>query len=97
MRVTLRTAALEILDEIKSDDRKKIEQSMYHDILEVQRFSEAVYESKDVAVQKLSNDLLKARVSGDVEVARGERTPWRSTNTTVRETSEFALKSSVNS
>jgi polyisoprenoid-binding protein YceI len=66
VRVTLRTAALEILDEIKSDDRKKLEQSMYNDVLEVQRFPGAVYESKNVAIQKLSNDLLLVRASGDL-------------------------------
>src|SRR5271156_4393967 len=45
LRVSLRTAELDIVDEIKSDDRKKIEQAMYNDVLEVQRFPTADYES----------------------------------------------------
>jgi polyisoprenoid-binding protein YceI len=66
VRFTLQTANLEILDEMKNDDRKKIEQTMYQDVLEVQRFPEAVFESKEIAVQKLSKDLLTARIAGEL-------------------------------
>jgi len=66
LRLTLQTANLEILDEMKNDDRKKIEQTMYQDVLEVQRFPEAVFESKEITVQKLSKDLLTARIAGDL-------------------------------
>jgi len=66
LKVSMRTAALEVLDEMKSDDRKKLEQSMYQDVLQVQRFPTAVYESKQIAVQKLSHDLLLARIAGDL-------------------------------
>ena len=45
---------MEVLDEMKSDDRKKLEQTMYEDVLEVQRFPTAVYESKEITVQKVS-------------------------------------------
>ena len=55
VRVTVRTNAMEVLDEMKSDDRKKLEQEMYGKVLEVNRFPEAVFESKEITVQKLSN------------------------------------------
>jgi polyisoprenoid-binding protein YceI len=66
LRVTLQTANLEILDEMKSDDRKKLEQAMYQDILQVQRFPDAVFESQEIPVTKLTGDLLLARASGNL-------------------------------
>jgi polyisoprenoid-binding protein YceI len=64
--VTVRTGAMEVLDEMKSDDRKKLEQLMYGEVLDVQRFPTAAYESKQIKVQKLSDDLLVAHVSGEL-------------------------------
>jgi polyisoprenoid-binding protein YceI len=66
VRVNVQTSAMEVLDEMKSDDRKKLEQMMYENILEVKRFPIATYASTEMVVQKLSNDLLSARVSGDL-------------------------------
>jgi polyisoprenoid-binding protein YceI len=64
VRLTVRTKAMQVLDEIK--DRKTLEQTMYEEVLEVSRYPEAVYESKQVSVQKLGSDLLLARVTGDL-------------------------------
>jgi polyisoprenoid-binding protein YceI len=66
VRVTVRTNAMEILDEMKKDDRKKLEQTMYEEVLDVERFPAAVYESKDITVQKLSDSLLQAHVNGEL-------------------------------
>jgi polyisoprenoid-binding protein YceI len=66
VRVTVRTGAMEVLDEMKSDDRKKLEQLMYGEVLDVQRFATAAYESKQITVQKLSDDLLVAHISGEL-------------------------------
>lgn len=66
VRVTVRTSAMDVLDEMKSDDRKKLEQEMYEKVLEVERFPTAVYASKGVTVQKLSADLLRAGVTGEL-------------------------------
>lgn len=66
VRVTVRTGAMEVLDEMKSDDRKKLEQKMYEEVLEVQRFQTASFESKQITVQKLSDDLLLAQVTGEL-------------------------------
>jgi len=63
VRVTVRTSAMEVLDEMSGDDRKKLEQTMY-DVLEVQRFPTAVYESRQITVQKQSEDVLLAQVTG---------------------------------
>jgi polyisoprenoid-binding protein YceI len=66
VRVTVGTGAMEVLDEMKSDDRKKLEQTMYEEVLEVQRFPTASYESKQITVQKLSGDLLLAHLTGEL-------------------------------
>jgi polyisoprenoid-binding protein YceI len=66
LRMTLRLAQLDVSDEMKSDDRKKLEQSMYNDVLEVERFPSAVYESSEVTVNKLGGGLLQAHATGNL-------------------------------
>ena len=63
VRVTVRTGAMDVQDEMSNDDRKKLEQTMY-EALEVQRFPIAVYETKQIAVQKQTEDLLLAHAIG---------------------------------
>ena len=52
VRMTVRTSAMEVVDEMKNDDRKKLEQAMYDQVLEVGRFPTATFESKQITVQK---------------------------------------------
>jgi polyisoprenoid-binding protein YceI len=99
VRVTLRTGAMEVLDEMKSDDRKKLEKLMYEEVLEVQRFPSAVYESKQITVQKLSDDLFNARLTGELAfhgVTRTHSFDARVTNmgTMLRISGEFPLRQS---
>jgi polyisoprenoid-binding protein YceI len=63
VRLTVRTATMEVRDEMSSSDRKKLDETM-HDALEVQRFPEAVYESNQITVQKQTEDLLLAHAAG---------------------------------
>ena len=99
LRVTLRAADLETLDEMKSDDRKKLEQAMYQDILEVRRFPEAVFESSAIAVQKLGADLMLARIAGDLTfhgVTQAQSIEARVTDmgAMLRASGEFSLRQS---
>ena len=99
LRVAVRTGNLEVLDEIKSDDRKKLEDVMYGTILEVSRFPDAVYVSTEVAVQKLSAELLRAHVTGDLTfhgVTRQQSLEARVTvlGTMLRISGGFALRQS---
>jgi polyisoprenoid-binding protein YceI len=64
--MTVRTSTMEVLDEMKRDDREKLEQEMYGKILEVSRFPVASFESKEIIIQKLGADLLRADVKGDL-------------------------------
>jgi polyisoprenoid-binding protein YceI len=67
VRLLVQTGAMEVLDEMKNDDRKKLEQVMFDEVLNVKLFPTAVFESKDITVQKLDNSaLLQAQVMGDL-------------------------------
>ena len=99
VRVTVRTSAMEVLTEMKSDDRKKLEEEMYEKVLEVNRFSSAVFESKTITVEKLSGDLLRAHVTGDLSfhgVTQEHSFDARVTNmgTMLRISGEFSLSQS---
>lgn len=66
LRLGLRTGALEVLEEMKSSDRKKLEQAMYGEVLDTARFPEAIYESREINVARLSAERLNARIAGDL-------------------------------
>jgi polyisoprenoid-binding protein YceI len=67
LRLSLRTRSMDILDEMKRDDREKLEQEMYVKVLEVDRFPTAAFESKEITVQKLGHDLPMAHVQGELQ------------------------------
>jgi polyisoprenoid-binding protein YceI len=66
VRVTVRTSAMEVVDEMKNDDRKKLEQAMYDQVLEPNRFPTAVYQSNQITVQKDSADQWRVHVTGEL-------------------------------
>lgn len=67
VKLVVQTGAMEVLDEMKNDDRKKLEQAMFDDVLNIKQFPTAVFESLDITVQKLANnELLQAHVTGDL-------------------------------
>jgi len=66
VRMQIHTATMDVLDEMKNDDRKKLEQTMYGDVLEVERFPMAVFESRQIAIQKPGSDLLMAHLVGEL-------------------------------
>jgi polyisoprenoid-binding protein YceI len=66
VRVAVRTKAMEVIDEMKGDDRKKLEQAMYEQVLESERFPVATFESQQITVEKLGGDLGAAQVQGQL-------------------------------
>ncbi len=99
LRLTLQTNAMEVLDEMKSDDRKKIEQLMYEDVLDIERFPTVAYESKKITVEKQTNDLLRAQATGELSfhgVTQPLSLDARITNlgTMLRISGEFSLRQS---
>jgi polyisoprenoid-binding protein YceI len=99
VRVTVRTSAMEVLDEMKNDDHKKLEHLMYEEVLDVKRFPTAVYESKVITVQKLGTDLLQTWITGELTfhgVAQTHSVDARVTDmgTMLRISGEFQLRQS---
>jgi polyisoprenoid-binding protein YceI len=66
VRVTVRTNGMDVVDEMKNDDRKKLEQAMYDQVLEATRFPTAVFESKQIAIQKQSPEQWLAHINGEL-------------------------------
>jgi polyisoprenoid-binding protein YceI len=66
LRMSLKNTGLDVLDEMKSDDRKKLEKIMYEQVLEVEHFPTTVYESKEIRVEKPGNGSVLARVNGEL-------------------------------
>ena len=66
LKVSLQMSRMEVLDEMKVDDQKKLEQEMYDKVLDVSRYPTAVYESKEIIAQKVADGRLNARVNGEL-------------------------------
>jgi polyisoprenoid-binding protein YceI len=99
VRVSVRANAMEVMDELKGDDRKKLEQAMYDQVLEPNRYPTATFESKQVTVQRLGSDLANAHVVGDLSfhgVTQSLALDGRVTGTgsMMRVSGDFALRQS---
>jgi polyisoprenoid-binding protein YceI len=99
VRVTVRTTAMDVLDEIKRSDLQQLLQEMNEKVLDVNRFPAATFESKQITVQHLDSDLLQAHVAGDLSfhgVTRSHDFDVRiaSIGSTLRISGEFQLRQS---
>ncbi len=66
LKVTVQMGRMEVLDEMKRDDQKKLEQEMYEKVLDVSHYPTAVYKSKEIIVQKVADGRLHAGVNGEL-------------------------------
>jgi len=57
---------MEVVDEMKKSDQAKLEQEMYEKVLDVSHYPTAVYESKEIIVQKVADGRLNAGVNGEL-------------------------------
>jgi polyisoprenoid-binding protein YceI len=64
LKVLVKAASLEVLDELRDADRREIHRVMNQDVLETTRFPEIVYESSEVKAEKLKDDLYGVHVHG---------------------------------
>jgi polyisoprenoid-binding protein YceI len=65
LEVRVSAASLEVLDELRDADRREIHRVMNHEVLETTRSPEVVYDSTEIAVEKLKDDLYSLNVHGD--------------------------------
>jgi len=64
IKVRVKAASLEVLDELRDDDRREIHRVMYQEVLETIRYPEILYESSEVKVEKLKDELFSVKVHG---------------------------------
>lgn len=99
VKVMVQTTRMEVLDEMKRDDRKKLEQEMYNKVLDADHYPTAVFESNSIVVRKLDQDLLEAQVIGELSfhgVTKTETFDARvaSMGSAMRVSGEFTLRQS---
>jgi polyisoprenoid-binding protein YceI len=99
VRLTIRTGSMEVLDEMKSGDRQKLEEEMYDKVLESSTFPIAEYTSNEIRVQTITNGLFRADVKGDLSFHGVTQPQLLQVNVTVmgsalRFASEFSLRQS---
>jgi polyisoprenoid-binding protein YceI len=66
MKIRINATNLEVLDELRDDDRKEIHRVMNQEVLESTRYPEILYESDKVSAEKLNNDLYRLDVAGQL-------------------------------
>ena len=64
LKVRVRAASLEVLDELSEVDRRELHRVMNREVLETQEFPEIAYDSTEVAADKLKEDLYRLNVHG---------------------------------
>ncbi len=64
LKVRVKAASLEVLDELRDADRREIHRIMNQEVLETAEFPEVVYESSEVKAEKVRDDLYKLKVRG---------------------------------
>lgn len=68
LKVRVKSASLEVLDELKETDRQEIHRVMKLELLETDRFPEIIYESSEVRLEKQKEDLYRASVVGKLNL-----------------------------
>ncbi len=68
LKVRVKSASLEVMDELKESERHDIQRLMKIEVLETDRFPEIVYESSEVRLEKQKEDLYRASVVGKLNL-----------------------------
>ena len=68
LKVQVRAASLEVLDELRDSDRRELHRVMNQDVLESTLYPDVLYASSDIKSEKLREDLYKVHVSGELSL-----------------------------
>jgi polyisoprenoid-binding protein YceI len=66
LQVTVKTASLVVMDEMRDDDRLELERVMRQEVLQITRFPEARFSSSSVSANRVSDGLYRVDVHGNV-------------------------------
>jgi polyisoprenoid-binding protein YceI len=64
LKLRAKTSSLEVLDELRDSDFRQLQNVMHNEVLESQRYPELAFDSSDVGVDKLKDDLFRVNVTG---------------------------------
>ena len=64
LEVRVNSSSLEVLDELPDRDRRELHRVMNNEVLETPKFPEIAYDSTEISVEKLKEDLYRLNVSG---------------------------------
>jgi polyisoprenoid-binding protein YceI len=64
LKVRVNATSLEVLDELRDDDRRQFHRVMNQEVLESKEFPEVVYESSEIKAERLKDDLYRLAVQG---------------------------------
>jgi polyisoprenoid-binding protein YceI len=68
VQVRVHAGSLEVLDELRDDDRREIHRVMNNEVLETVEFPEIVFESTQAKAEKLKDDLYRVHVAGRLKL-----------------------------
>jgi polyisoprenoid-binding protein YceI len=68
IRVRIRSKSLEVLDELRDDDRRELHRVMNKEVLESDRYPEVQFDSSEVISQKTATDQYRLSVQGKLKL-----------------------------
>ncbi len=67
-RLVMRAGSLEIMDDVNARDRQQIENTMFHEVLQIQKFPDVVFESSEITIKKINAGMHRLNVAGSVSL-----------------------------
>ena len=64
LKLTINASSLVVLDDVKEKDRQEIQRTMQSDVLETGKYPQIVFESKNIALSRMSEGRYRVRVIG---------------------------------
>jgi polyisoprenoid-binding protein YceI len=68
LKVTVSAASLNVLDEMRDDDRREIHRVMNQEVLETARFPEITFRSTKIVADKQNETQFRTRIDGDLSL-----------------------------
>jgi polyisoprenoid-binding protein YceI len=67
-RLEIKTNSLEVIDDVKENDRREIEDVMHNQVLETSAYPQIVFQSTNVAATRIIEGRYKMRIIGDADI-----------------------------
>jgi polyisoprenoid-binding protein YceI len=64
LRAVVKSASLEVLDDLREADRRELHRVMHEEVLETRKFPEIVFESSTITAERLKESLYRINVTG---------------------------------